>query len=51
MLKKKSLLLDGDGEVELVLGLTDHVLRTYRWAKINQVCNYFVSNKDINILP
>lgn len=28
--------VDGDGDVELVLGLTDHVLRTYRWVKISQ---------------
>ncbi|XP_076328664.1 KICSTOR complex protein ITFG2-like isoform X2 [Tachypleus tridentatus] len=25
--------IDGDGEVELVIGLTDRVLRTYRWVR------------------
>ncbi|KFM79628.1 Integrin-alpha FG-GAP repeat-containing protein 2, partial [Stegodyphus mimosarum] len=33
--------VDNDGEVELVLGLTDHVLRTYRWVRINQNPNDF----------
>ncbi|CAL1269142.1 unnamed protein product [Larinioides sclopetarius] len=27
--------VDNDGELELVLGLTDHVLRTYRWVRLN----------------
>ncbi|GFU13038.1 KICSTOR complex protein ITFG2 [Nephila pilipes] len=33
--------VDNDGELELVLGLTDHVLRTYRWVRINQNPNDF----------
>ncbi|XP_015928264.1 KICSTOR complex protein ITFG2 [Parasteatoda tepidariorum] len=28
--------VDNDGELELILGLTDHVLRTYRWVKLGQ---------------
>ncbi|GFX02751.1 KICSTOR complex protein ITFG2 [Trichonephila clavipes] len=31
--------VDNDGELELVLGLTDHVLRTYRWVRISQQCS------------
>ncbi|GIY61401.1 KICSTOR complex protein ITFG2 [Caerostris darwini] len=33
--------VDNDGELELILGLTDHVLRTYRWVRINQDPNDF----------
>ncbi|PRD35172.1 UNVERIFIED_CONTAM: Itfg2 [Trichonephila clavipes] len=33
--------VDNDGELELVLGLTDHVLRTYRWVRISQNTNDF----------
>lgn len=31
--------IDGDGSMELILGLTDRVLRTYRWARIPQSSN------------
>ncbi|RWS09632.1 integrin-alpha FG-GAP repeat-containing protein 2-like protein [Dinothrombium tinctorium] len=36
---KTSLLadIDNDGNVELVVGLTDRVVRTYRWVKLNEM--------------
>lgn len=34
--------LDGDGQNEIIIGLTDRVLRTYRWIKIGQNRGKFV---------
>lgn len=34
--------LDGDGQNELIIGLTDRVLRTYRWIQVDQTSGKFV---------
>lgn len=34
--------LDGDGQYEIIIGLTDRVLRTYRWVQIGQDRGKFV---------
>lgn len=37
--------VDGDGSIELVLGLTDRVVRSYRWVNSPQ----FVSSPDVDL--
>lgn len=41
--------IDGDGLIEMVLGLTDRVVRSYRWINTPGVNSYSPSTSQMNV--
>lgn len=42
--------MDGDGAVEMILGLTDRVVRSYRWQFISEmVSETLIANENLDL--